>query len=212
MAFMSPGKLGEALRLNSPWFWALAIVAIVGVVMVMITPDEMFQQMVDAQRGGRAQPEGQPQMAVSTMRYIGAATGLVGAFIAAAVIAGVLYLIFNVIFGQSEINYKQHIAAVSHSWWILVVGNILTFVMQYAKGDATIRLGLGLLLADAPSSFIGHFMNGVTLFGLWTAVALGVVESGLSGGKTAPGKAATAVVVLYLVFAAISAALQGLGG
>ncbi len=209
MVFGSPGKLGEALRTRSPWFWTLAIVAIVGTIMVLVTPAELFQQMITA-RGGQAQ--GQAQPSISVMRGIGAGSALAGSFVAAAVVAGVLYLVFNVIYGQAEATYKQHMSALAHSWWILMIGNLITFGLQVAKGDGTLRLGFGLLLAEDPSSFIGHFLNGITIFGLWSSAALGAVESGLFGGRVSVGKAATTVIVLYLAFAAVAAIFPSLAG
>jgi hypothetical protein len=93
-----------------------------------------------------------------------------------------------------------------------VIGNLITFALQVAKGDGTLRLGFGLLLADDPSSFVGYFLSGITIFGLWSSAALGAVESGLSGGKVSVGKAATTVIVLYLAFAAVSAIFPTLAG
>jgi hypothetical protein len=210
MAFSSPTRLGEVLRQRSPWFWTLAIVAIIGTITVLVIPEELFQQMTTAARGGQAQ--GQAEPSIGMMRGIGAGSALLGSFVAAAVIAGVLYLVFNVIYGRAEATYKQHMSALAHSWWILMIGNLITVALQVAKGDGTLRLGFGLLLAEDPSSFVGHFLNGITIFGLWSSAALGAVESGLSGGKVSVGKAATTVIVLYLAFVAVSAIFPSLAG
>ncbi len=209
MAFSSPTRLGEVLRQRSPWFWTLAIVAIIGTIIVLVFPEELFRQMITA-RG--SQPQGQAQPSIGMTRGIGAGSALLGSFVAAAVIAGMLYLVFNIIYGRAEATYKQHTSALAHSWWILMIGNLLTFALQVAKGDGTLRLGFGLLLAEDPSSFVGYFLSGITIFGLWSSAALGAVESGLSGGKVSVGKAATTVIVLYLAFVAVSAIFPSLAG
>jgi hypothetical protein len=210
LVFTAPGKLGEALRRRWPWLWALAIVVVVGTLIVLITPEELLRQAAEAQVRGR--PEGQPLPSTATMRAIGAGAAFAGGFVVAAVIGGILYLVFSVFFGQSELTYKQHLSALSHAWWILMVGSLVVFALQVAKGDATLRLGLGLLLAEEPSSFPGHFIANITIFGLWSSAALGLVESGLSGRKVTAGKAAGTIVVLYLLFAAIVAGFSSLTG
>ncbi len=210
MVFGSPTQLGARLQLASPWLVPLAILAVISLALVAFMPAEILQQTVEAQSPGGAQ-EGQ-QASISQVRTFGIIGAALGTFIGAAVVAGVLYLIFNVIFGQAETSYRQHLSAVSHAWWILIIGSVLEFALKLAQGDGSLRLGLGLLLAEAPSSFLGHFLSNITLFGLWTAGALGAVESGLSAGKVTVGKAAVAVITLYLAFAAISAVFPTLAG
>lgn len=208
MVFFSPTKLGDALRSRSPWFWTLAILAIISVIIVLASPEELLLQAMQAQgRGG----EGAELPSASMMRGIGVGTSLVGTFVMAAIVAGVLYLFINVFFGQAELTFKQHVSAVAHSWWIVTIGNLIQFALQMAKGDATMRLSLGLLLQEEPSTFVGFFLNNITIFGLWSAVALGLVESGLSAGKISAGKAITTIIVLYLLVAALFGATQGLG-
>jgi hypothetical protein len=210
LAFTAPFELGAALRKRWPWVVALVIFAVVSALIIILTPMELFQQAVEAQGGGRARgAEGPP---LATLRWIGVGSALVFTFITAAIVAGVLYLVFNVFFGQAETRFAQHLSAVTHAWWILLVGNLLQWALQIAKNDGTLRLGLGLLLPDAPSSFSGNVLYNITLFGLWSSAALGVMESGLSGGKVSAGKAAGAVLVLYLITAAVMAAFRGLSG
>ncbi len=90
------------------------------------------------------------------------------------------------------------------------MGAVIVFPLKIVQGDALLDLGLGLLLVDEPSSFAGFFVNGITIFGVWTYVALGSVESGLSGGKISLGKAGSALIVLYLLGRAVGAGFQSL--
>ncbi len=209
--FTSPTQLGDWLRLSSPWFLVLAIVTVVGLVLAFLVPVDLIVAAAEEQIEASGRP-GAAAPSAMVLRSVVFATSLLGPLVGALVIAGVLYLIFNLIFGQSETTYKQHLSAVSHVFWIsLLLGSLITFPLLLAKQDLQLRLGFGLLLPDEPSSFVGYFLAGISLFGLWAAVALGAVESGLSAGKVSLGKAATAIVGLYLVFAALGAALKGLG-
>ncbi len=207
--FASPTQLGEWLRLQSPWFVTLTIVVAVSAVITLLMPAELLRQALEAQASSRNQTAQLPSIGV--MRAIGLAGVIGGSFIGAAVIAGVLYLIFNLIFGQSETTYRQHMSATAHAFWISLVGGLISFPLQIAKGDIQLRLGFGLLLPDEPTAFLGFFFTNVTIFGLWAAVALGAVESGLSRGRVSVGKAAGWVVVLYLIFAGITAGFRTLG-
>ncbi len=212
MVFGSPTKLGEALRLRSPWFWTLAIVAIISVIIFAFVPEDLLRATIEAQAAGRPQGEAQDiETAVRFARIAGAAAALLITFISAAVVAGVVYLAFNVMLG-GEGTYKQHMSAVAHVFYISLLGSLLILPIWISKGDMQLRLGLGLLLPDAPSSFFGHLLNGTTIFGLWSAAALGAVQSGLSGGRIAVGKAVITVLVLYLVWVIVQAAWSTLTG
>ena len=146
------------------------------------------------------------------IRGFGLAGVLVATFVGAALVAGVLYIAFNLIFGQSQITYKNQLSATAHVWWITLLGGLIAFPLQLARQDMQLKLGLGLLLPDDPSSFVGYFLNNITLFGVWASVALGAVESGLSEGKVSVGKAATTVLVLYLIVAVVGASFRTLTG
>nr|MDP2577547.1 hypothetical protein [Candidatus Palauibacterales bacterium] len=117
--FASPTQLGERLRQNSPWFVTLSIVALVSVATLLITPAELIREA--AERAA----EGRPLPGPAVMRAIGIGFILVASFGGAALIAGVLYLIFNVIFGQSDTTYRQHLSAVAHVFWISLLGGLI---------------------------------------------------------------------------------------
>ncbi len=206
MVFASPTKLGESLRRRSPWFWTLAIVAVISLLILFFLPEDLLRAAIEAQAARRPQGQAQdPAAALQVARIAGAAGALVGTFVAAAVIAGALYLVFNVLQG-GETAYRQHMSAVAHIFWISLLGSILLLPIWISKGDMQLKLGLGLLLAEAPSTFVGYFLNGITIFGLWASAALGAVESGLSGGRISVGKAVGTVLGLYLVWVIVQAA------
>lgn len=208
MVFFGPGALGRALQDRAPWFWTLAVVVIINIVIILVTPGELLLQAVEASaRGGQQAPD----IGVTQMRAFGIGGIVFGAFVGAAIIAGALYLLFNILFGLSEIGYKQHLSVIAHAWWITLLGSIIAFPLQIAQNDATLRLGLGLLLGGEPSSYLGFVLQNITIFGIWAVFAVGAMESGLSRGKVTTGKAGTAVLVLYVIVAAVMGALQSLG-
>jgi hypothetical protein len=211
LVFTSPAKLGEVLRAHAPWFWTLAIVAIVGGVVFALLPADVMRQALEER--ARAQQGQGPDLdtLVTITRVSGSLASLVMSFVAAAISAGVLYLVFNVSFGLDAL-YKQHLSAMAHVWWINTLGFLLLVPIWISKGDMQIALGLGLLLPDAPTTFVDHYLNSITIFGLWAAVALGLIESGMSGGRISTGKAVGTILVLYLIAAAVKAVMALLGG
>lgn len=212
ITFTAPGGLGERLRVASPWFWTLVPVAVISAAVALLTPADLIIQAAEASagaRGGGQAPD--PETIVRFGRIFGVAGSLLGTFVGAAVIAGVLYLVFNVMFGQ-DLTYKQHLSATSHAFWITLLGGLITFPLMVAQGDINMKLSLGLLLSDPTASFLGRFLNGITIFGIWTSGALGAIESGLSGGRVSAGKAATLIIVLYLAFALVVAGFGSLTG
>jgi hypothetical protein len=217
MVFTAPTGLGAVLRRSAPWFWTLAIAVIITVVILLVVPADVWQGTMEAQARGRPQSQEapDPETMLTIARFGGAAWAGLMTFVSAIVTAGALYLTFNVIFGQ-DTRFKQHLSASAHVWWILLLGTLIVLPIWISNGDMLTKLGLGLLLQDAPDTFVGHLLNGFTLFGLWGGAALGAVESGLSGGRVPIGKAIGMVYVLYLIWvlaqAAAATLLGGLGG
>lgn len=213
MTFGSPVKLGEALRNRSPWFWTIAIVAVASAVIFVLLPPDLMREALEAQMANRPQGGQQPdpETMVSIARYTGAAGVLIVSFVGTVIIAGVLYLAFNVFFGQ-EASYRQHLSAAAHISWINLVGFLVTIPVWISTTDMQMKLGLGLLLADTPSSFVEHFLNGISLFGLWSSAALGGIESGLSGGRLSVAKAIGMVLAFYLIWVLVSSAWATIAG
>jgi hypothetical protein len=206
MAFMSPTSLGEYLRIRQPWFWNLAIIGIASMILFFLVPAEVFEAAVAEGMRGRSQDQQMdPATAIQFARIAGIVFALLGTFIGAWIISGVVYLAFNIMAG-SDSTYKQHLSAVSHMYWINLLGFVVLVPLWIAKQDMNMKLGLGLLLPESPTTFVGHLMNGINLFGLWGVAALGAIESGLSGGKITVGKGIVTVFTLYLIWAVIAAA------
>ncbi len=212
MVFMAPSKLGEYLRSRQPWFWTLAVAGVIGIIIFWLIPSDIFVAMMEQQaRGGPQGQEFDADSALKLGRSMGTVFGLLGYFIGAAVIAGVVYLAFNVMLGGGS-TYKQHFSAAAHMYWISLLGGILLLPLIMAREDMSVRLGLGLLLPEEPSTLPTHFLNSINLFALWAAAALGAMESGMSGGRISVGKGVTTVIGLYIVWAIIAASWATLTG
>jgi hypothetical protein len=212
MVFISPARLGEALRNRSPWFWTLVPLAVIGLIVFLLIPTDLILQAAQqgmARRGGGTPPP--PETIARMSRIFGTVGALVSPIIGCVVVAAVLYFVFNVLFGQDE-RYAQHLSAAAHAFWIVTLGAVVTLPLMIARGDMNTQLSLGLLVQEPTVSFIGRFLNAINIFGLWGTVALGMVESGLSGGRVSAGKAITAVIGLYLVWALIIAAFRSVSG
>ena len=79
LAFTAPSKLGEFLQTRQPWFWTLAIVGIVSVILFMLVPTDIFREAIEQQMRDRAQgQEFDAETAVQMGRIFGTLGALLG--------------------------------------------------------------------------------------------------------------------------------------
>lgn len=210
MVFASPVKLGAALRAQAPWFWTLVPVVAISALIWILVPGDVLRATAEAGMAGRGAGGGpDPAEMVRFMRISGVVGAVVGPFVAAAAIGGLMYVLFSVFSGQ-ETGFRQHTSAAAHIFWITTLGALLTFPLWIVKQDLQVSLSLGLLLPEASESLFGRVLNAITIFGLWSSVALGAVESGLSDGRIPVGKAVGIVLTLYLLWALAAGFMGGI--
>ena len=206
--FFSPGALFEALKARPAWIAALVLLVVINFGTNLILPEEVVRAAIEAQAAPDATPE-QIDQIVGFTKTFGRALAIVGAPIMIAIVAGILILIFNVFTG-GKATYRQLFSATTHAFYIYTLGGILTLALILAGSEPDTRLSLGLLLPGQSEGYLARFLGGVNFFSLWTAAVLGIAVSRIYPGRKA-GSAAMPIIALYLVLAAIVAALGGLG-
>ena len=209
----SPAKLFDALRGNPRWLGALLLAIGAGIAIVALIPVELIEEMMLAQTPADATPEQIAAMesqagAAGVFRWLGP---VVFQPIMLLIIAVFLLVVFNVLMG-GEASFKQLFAFTTHANLIGVVGGLLTLPLILARGSLTTALSLGLLVPGMDSDSFGFkFLNGVNLFGIWTAVVLGIGMSRLYP-KVSPGTATGILLGCYVAIKLIPAALGSLAG
>lgn len=149
-------------------------------------------QLAEAARWSSQPPPPEARQAMERMAPYMAPVTMASTFafapVGVLVIAGVFWLLFNVILGGTA-DYKQVLGVVSHAHVVSALGAALAAPLQYLQGVAspTGPFHLGALAAAlGPDHFLARLGSTVTFFGLWqtmvTAIGLGVLYRRSSAG------------------------------
>jgi len=125
-------------------------------------------------------------------------------------IAGILFLVFNVLMGGDR-TFKQ-LFTVVHSGVISTLGAVFTGPLNYFRGAVTSATNLAVLLPMVdPKSFAGRVLAMIDLFWIWSLLVLAIGLAVLYRRRTQP-----IAWTLYGVYAAgvlvIAAVMSALGG
>lgn len=207
--FVSPGTLFERLRRRPAWLGALLLVVAIHVAATVLVPEEMFHRLVSRELPPATDPES-VRGAVRTLRYWDIAGSLLRPPVTALVLAAVVILVYNVILGGGA-AYRQAFAAATHALFIAAAGGVLALALMSARGDMETALALHLLAPGLEEGYGYRLLHGLNLFGLWTAVVLGIAVGRIYPRRS--GAAAAALLVgLYAAFKAALAFIPGVGG
>lgn len=158
--------------------------------------DQMYQQM-----RGR----------IGIAPYTTAAGVLVMSPVITAVMAGLLFAIFNAAMGGTA-TFKQVYAVVVHAGVISALGQLFSGPLNYFRGTMTSASNLGVLLPMLPEgSFVARLAGTIDLFLIWwvfvLAMGLGVLY------KRRTQSIAISLFAVYAVIALAAAAIMSrLGG
>jgi hypothetical protein len=159
-------------------------------------PDEVYDQMEAS--AGRA-------------RYFAAGSILVFAPVVAAIVAGVILLVFNVALG-GDATYKQALAIVAHSQVLLVIQQMFVLPLNYARETMASATTLAVFVPMLdPANFLARFLGWIDLFRIWWLVSLAIGVAVLYKRKSGP--IAWTLIGLYVLFAlVVAAALTAFAG
>ena len=126
-------------------------------------------------------------------------------------IAGILFLVFNVLMGGDR-TFKQLFTVFVHSGVISTLGAVFTGPLNYFRGAVTSATNLAVLLPMVdPKSFAGRVLAMTDLFWIWSLLVLAIGLAVLYRRRTQP-----IAWSLYGIYAAgvlvIAAVMSALGG
>ncbi len=207
--FHSPGRLFEQLRERPVWFAAAALCAILGAVGAALLPAELLENALrqGLQESGAGADEVPVDTMVAFVRYVAIFGGGLAGFVLPVVVAAVLKLVFAVAFGDDG-RFRQYLAVAAHAQIVYFAGGLLLTPLRIAQGDPELVLSVGTFLPFLGEGALRSFFQWLDLFRIWeiALVALGV-------GKIQPGRSwggpFAILVVLWLLLAAVFAAIQG---
>jgi hypothetical protein len=143
--------------------------------------------------------------------YFAAGSQIVFIPIVYAVMAGVLFVIFNVTMGGTA-SFKQLYTVVVHSGAVGVVQQLFTLPLNYARGSMSSPTNLGAALPMLPEgSFVTSLLGTIDVFIVWWVMVLAIGLSVLYKRRTQP-VAATLFVVYGIIALCIAGVRTWLGG
>jgi hypothetical protein len=139
-------------------------------------------------------------------KYFGAVAQLITLPLAALIVAGITFAVFNAAMG-GDATFKQVFAVVSHSGIVISLSQLFGLPLAYARENMS---GATNLAVFAPfldeNSFPARVLGSVDLFILWWAVSLAIGLGVLYKKRTGP--IATTLIVVYVAIGVIVAAIK----
>lgn len=203
--FVSPAALFDRLKQRPAWIGMMILLVVVSVISSFLVPEEVMRQLVQANLPADAEPA-QVDQAVGFARAWGRVLAFVGTPITVAFIAGILIVVYNALLGGNG-TFGQLFSATTHAFVIYTVGGLLALALILSRGEMT-TLSLNLLLPGLEEGFLFRLLRGINVFSLWTAAVLGIAVSRIYPKRSA-GSATVLLIVLYVLLAAVLAALGG---
>ena len=143
--------------------------------------------------------------------YTTAAAIVVFTPIVSVISAGILFLVFNVMFGGDR-TFKQLYAVIVHAGVISTLAALFTGPLNYFRGAVTSATNLAVLLPMVdPKTFAGRVLAGIDFFWIWYVLVLAIGLAVLYRRRTQPiaWSLYGVYAALVLVFAAVMSALGG---
>jgi hypothetical protein len=210
--FAAPSRVFEELKRRPAWLAPLLVVTLLLAAfygILFVTPEgqaALRQQIQEGnEKAGRQIPPETVDQQVAITRYFWPASILIFTPLATLLLAGLVYLIFNVGLG-GEGTFKQTFAAYCHVGLIGLIGGLVTVTVIYLKQSlkASTTLTAFLPFLDE-ASFSYKFFRCIDVFVLWQ---LGVVSIGMGiFNNLSTKKAATVLFSLYLSISLIIAVI-----
>jgi hypothetical protein len=126
------------------------------------------------------------QKGTAMMPYTTGGSVLVFTPIMVAVMAGILFAVFNGALG-GEARYKQIYAVVVHSGVIGALQQLFSGPLNYFRGSVSSPTSLGALLPMVDEkSFIGRLLGMIDIFTVWSVLVLAIGLGVLYRRKTQP--------------------------
>lgn len=211
--FVAPAALFDALRERPVWLDALVVTIVVSLFVQFMIPGEILREAMIAGLPADASPEQieATEKIAGFMRSFGWVLVIGSTIFLFAFVAGVLKLVYGVLLGGA-VTFKQMFSATAHAQLINTAGALLSLPLVRATSDLRSTLSLHLLAPDLErDSWLFGFLQGLSLFGLWTMVVLGIAVSRISP-KISAGSAIAFLVGAYVLLKAGLAVIgPGLG-
>jgi len=214
--FFEPRKVFESLIIKPTWLVPYIIVALLGIGSFYFTYPFIMNQQVERIKENEKIPDEQKQMIIEKMTEQNHPPlwqipfAPVGALIVFAILAGVLFFVFNVLLGGDS-TFRRVFSIYCYSNLIAIPAMIVKFPLIMMKKDVGVQTSLALLLsADSKDTFLYRTLSGFDIFNLWQVILVSIGLGVLYRYTTK--KAFTVVFVLWILLILGMSGLSSLFG
>lgn len=213
----SPRSTFEHVAADPKWLGALVLICVVmGVISFAFLGTEVGREAMLAKQldtmeafGVQITPEleSQIEQGLDRGRYFSLFNGLFWA-VMMLISAGVLFAVFNAALGGSA-TFKQVFAVTVYSSFVIVLQQLFTMPLAYARGslDSATNLAVFLPMLD-DSSFVARLLGTIDVFWIWWLAVLAIGMGVLYRRRTQP--ILTGLLVVYGVIAVAIAVFQAM--
>jgi len=133
-------------------------------------------------------------------RYFAVASQAIGAPIFGAILAGILLGLLNALL-DGNASFKQVYAVLAHAGVIIVLQQLFSTPINYARGEMAAPASLGVFAPGLdPDGFVGGFLGAVDLFFVWWIVSAAIGLGVLYKRRTGPIAASLLCVYGFIAF------------
>ena len=214
--FFEPRRLFESLKIKPTWLIPFLIIVLLGMGFFYYTYPFMMNQQVEKIQENERIPEEQKEQIIEGMREKDhpplwqLAMPPVFGLIVLAVVAGILYFVFNVFLGGDS-TYRRVFSVYCYSGLIAIPSMIVKFPLIMIKGDLNVQTSLALLLsANAKDTFLYSVLSSFDIFSFWQVILISMGMGVMY--KYSTKKAFVAVLVLWLIYILAKSGLSTLLG
>ena len=214
--FFEPKKVFESLKIKPTWLVPYIIVALLGIGFFYTTYPYIMNQQVEKIKDNDKIPEEQKQVIIDRMTERAHPPvwqlflAPVGTIVTLAVVAGILFFVFNVILGGDS-TFRRVFSVYCYSSLVGVPAMIVKYPLIMLKKDLNIQTSLALLLsADTRNSFIYSFLSSFDVFTVWQLVLVSLGMGILY--KYSTKKAFTTTAILWIIWVVAKSGLSSLFG
>lgn len=220
MIFSPRSTFADIVMRPKPLPMLLLVVAIMGATSYFFLSTEigrralLDQQLTTMESLGFAPPPeaiAQMESGMARAATFSVAGVAVGAPLLMAIMAGVLFVLFNAVMG-GDASFKQVFSIVVHAGVIGALQQLFVTPLNYARESMSSATSIGVFLPMMDSaSFLGMFAGSLDLFRIWSLVTTAIGLGVLYKRRTAPiaWSFIAVYIVLVLIFAGIRAARSG---
>jgi hypothetical protein len=216
-ALISPQKTFTSIAARPTWLLPLIVLSIVATGLIAYFTNHVgwrYQVERNVEQNARLQkalenmtPEERDQSLATqekSSRISGYVLGSVGVFIFAAIVSGVLMLVFMIVAGVRP-TYKQCMGIVSHAWLPGIISALLGFLVIYLRDPATVDMNnlvatsVSAYMPEGTAIWLKFFLSTFDLFTFWKILLMAFGFTAVDPKKLTVGKSYAIIFGIYFI-------------